>query len=122
MAWLGAAVATLAAIVTWANLRGFRAVLSEAAADRMQEGATATTIFAGVLFTVAVLRYSFGRRGSSATAGLLVASIVLSVAVPLWLRGPVEPPVPTARRARQIAANSAPGVWLQRDSGEWYKK
>lgn len=25
-------------------------------------------------------------------------------------------------RARQIAANSAPGVWLQRDSGEWYKK
>jgi hypothetical protein len=100
MAWLGAAAATAAAIVTWANLRGFRAVLSEAAADRMQEGATATTIFAGVLFTVAVLRYSFGRRGSRATAGLLVASIVLSVAVPLWLRGPVEPPVPTARRAR----------------------
>jgi uncharacterized protein YdbL (DUF1318 family) len=25
-------------------------------------------------------------------------------------------------RARQIAANSAAGVWLQRDSGEWYKK
>ena len=108
MAWLGAAVATLAAIVTWANLRGFRAVLSEAAADRMQEGATATTIFAGVLFTVAVLRYSFGRRGSSATAGLLVASIVLSVAVPLWLRGPVEPPVPTARRARIERLGSPP--------------
>ncbi len=25
-------------------------------------------------------------------------------------------------RAKQIAANSAAGVWLQRDSGEWYKK
>lgn len=25
-------------------------------------------------------------------------------------------------RARQIAANSAPGVWVQRESGEWYKK
>ena len=25
-------------------------------------------------------------------------------------------------RARQIAQNSAPGVWLQRDNGEWYKK
>ena len=25
-------------------------------------------------------------------------------------------------RAKQIAANSAPGVWLQRESGEWYKK
>jgi uncharacterized protein YdbL (DUF1318 family) len=25
-------------------------------------------------------------------------------------------------RAKQIAANSAGGVWLQRESGEWYKK
>jgi len=25
-------------------------------------------------------------------------------------------------RARRIAANSAPGVWLQRDNGEWYRK
>lgn len=25
-------------------------------------------------------------------------------------------------RARQIAAASAPGVWLQRDDGNWYKK
>ncbi|MEY3774573.1 MAG: hypothetical protein RLZZ129_1353 [Verrucomicrobiota bacterium] len=25
-------------------------------------------------------------------------------------------------RARQIAATSAPGVWLQRENGEWYRK
>jgi uncharacterized protein YdbL (DUF1318 family) len=25
-------------------------------------------------------------------------------------------------RARQFAANSAPGVWLQRESGEWYQR
>jgi uncharacterized protein YdbL (DUF1318 family) len=25
-------------------------------------------------------------------------------------------------RAKQIANNSAPGVWLQRESGEWYQK
>jgi uncharacterized protein len=25
-------------------------------------------------------------------------------------------------RARQIAQNSAPGVWPQRESGEWYRK
>jgi uncharacterized protein len=25
-------------------------------------------------------------------------------------------------RAKQIAANSAKGVWLQRESGEWYQK
>ena len=25
-------------------------------------------------------------------------------------------------RARQIASSSAPGVWLQKDDGSWYKK
>jgi hypothetical protein len=25
-------------------------------------------------------------------------------------------------RARQIASGSAPGVWVQRENGEWYKK
>jgi uncharacterized protein len=25
-------------------------------------------------------------------------------------------------RAKQIAANSAPGIWLQREDGAWYKK
>lgn len=25
-------------------------------------------------------------------------------------------------RAKAIAANSVPGVWLQKESGEWYKK
>lgn len=25
-------------------------------------------------------------------------------------------------RARQLVAASAPGVWVQRDSGEWYRK
>jgi hypothetical protein len=108
MAWLGAAVAAAAAGVTWANLRGFRAVLSQAAAERMQQGATATTIFAAVLFSVALLRYSFGRRGSRAAAVLLLGSMLLSVIVPLWLRGPVEPPVPTARRAKVERLGGAP--------------
>lgn len=27
-----------------------------------------------------------------------------------------------AARAKQIASHSAKGVWLQRESGEWYKK
>lgn len=27
-----------------------------------------------------------------------------------------------AARAKQIAANSAAGVWLQRENGEWYRK
>ena len=68
LAWLGAAGAASAAFLTWANLRGFRAVLTELAADRMRQGAVATTICAAVLVALAALRYSFGRRGSRTAA------------------------------------------------------
>jgi hypothetical protein len=111
LAWLGAGGALAAAWVTWANLRGFRAVLSDGAADRMRDGAIATSICGVLLLAIAVLRYSFGRRGSRATGVLLVIVMVLSVAVPLWLRGPVELPVPSAHRpppARGVS--SAPRV------------
>ncbi len=108
LAWLGAAGAAAAALITWANLRGFRAVLSEGAAERMRQGAVATTIFAVVLVTIAVLRYSVARRGSRAAAGVLLVSMLLSVAVPLWVRGPGELPVPTARRRDPVTAIAPP--------------
>jgi hypothetical protein len=113
IAWLAAVGAGAAAVVTWANLRGFRDVLTLAAADRMQQGATATTAFAVVLMTIAILRYSFGRRGGRTTAGLLIAATLGSIVVPLWLRGPVELPVPAARRtprARDASIRSVPRV------------
>jgi hypothetical protein len=97
LAWCGAAEAGLAALLMWANLKGFRALLSETAADRMEQGALATTAFAAVLLIVAVIRYSFGRRGTRPAAVVLVVAMVLSVAMPLWLRGPGEPPVPSPR-------------------------
>ena len=50
-----------------ANLKGFRALLTDSAAEQLRQGATATTVFAAVLGLVAVLRYSFGRRGTPAT-------------------------------------------------------
>jgi hypothetical protein len=98
LAWMGAAGAAMAAVITWANLSGFRAVLSDAAAERMRHGATATTVFAVLLLSVAILRYSFGRRGSRATGIVMVALMLLSVGVPVYLRGPVELPVPAAQR------------------------
>jgi len=98
LAWLGAAGAAAAAAITWANLEAYRPVLSPLDADRMRQGAIATTVFAVVLVTIAVLRYSFGRKGSRATAGLLMISMVLSVAVPLWFRGAGETFVKPPRR------------------------
>ena len=51
---------------------------TRAAAERMRQGAAATTVFAVVLRRrSSLLRYSFGRRGSRAAAALLVASMVL---------------------------------------------
>ncbi len=37
-------------------------------------------------------------------------------------RTSTDPATVGKARARQIAANSAPGVWLQRENGEWYRK
>jgi hypothetical protein len=114
LAWMGAAGTALAALITWANLRGFRAVLSDAAADRMQAGAVATTVCAGLLVAVVLLRYSFGRRGSRATGCVLVVLLLLSVTVPLYLRGPVELPVPAARRQVPVREVPIPPLMLDR--------
>jgi hypothetical protein len=108
VAWMGSAGAALAALAMWANLRGFRAVLSDEAADRMRQGALATSIFAAVLLTIAALRYSVARRGSRTAAALLLASMAGSVVVPILLRGPGEVPVPPARRRVVSQMSSAP--------------
>ena len=101
LAWLCAAGAAAAAAITWANLSGYRPVLGAAAAERMRLGAIATTAFAVVLVAIAVLRYSFGRKGSRATGVSLTVAMILSIIVPLWLRGPGDLPVPVARVAQE---------------------
>ena len=108
LAYLSAAAAAAAALLTWANLRGFRSMLAAGAADRMQQGAMATTVCALVLVGVVVLRYSFGRRGNPPAAALMLASVGASIGVPLWVRGPGEIPVPAARRSNQAVAVTAP--------------
>lgn len=108
LAWLGAAAATAAAALTWANLRGLGSMLSEPAAEQMRQGALVTTICAIVLAGVVILRYSFGRRGNRAAAALMIASIGTSVALPLWIRGPGEVPVPAARRSNQATPVTTP--------------
>lgn len=99
LAWLGAVTASAAAALTWANLRTFSIVLSEGGIARMRSGAWATTVIAGVLFAIALFRYSFGRRGSRVVGASLITSLVLSVVVPLWSRGPGETDVRVPRRS-----------------------
>ncbi len=99
LAWLGAAFAAATALVTWGNLQGFRAVLGELTAARMWSAAVSQTVIAVILVGVVALRYSFGRSGTRAAGVLLTVTLIASVAVPLWFRGPGELPVPTVPRA-----------------------
>lgn len=108
LAWLSAASSTTAAVLTWANLKGMRSVLSAEAVDHMREGATATTVCAVVLAVVVILRYSFGRRGNRPAAVLMVTSVLASLLVPVWLRGPGELKVPATRRVNQARPVSQP--------------
>ena len=99
LAWLGTVGAGGAAVLTWANLRVFSAVLSENAVQNMRAGAIATTAAAVLLGVIAILRYSLGRRGSPAAGVMLVVSVGLSILVPLALRGPGETAVRLPPRA-----------------------
>ena len=113
LAWLSAASAVSASVLTWLNLWGMRSVLTDSAAAHMREGAVALSISAVTLAAVTVLRFSFGRRGNAPAAVLMVASVTASILVPLWFRGPGEVPLPSAHRpnlARPVA--QAPRVRL----------
>jgi hypothetical protein len=94
LAWLASALAALAAVLMWLNVRGFETALGEPATRRMTAGAVATTTAAVVLFGIAVAHYSFGRRGSRVGAALFAMAAFGSLALPLAARGPSSSPQP----------------------------
>src|SRR6185503_17577309 len=75
----------------------------------MLTAAIAETAAAVVLVGVVALRYSFGRKGTRAAGVLLAMTLAASVAVPLWVRGPGDLPVPAVPRAKSTAP-SLPAV------------
>jgi len=96
LAWLAAALSAGAAVLMWFNLRGFEAALGEEAVRRMTAGAVATTAAAIVLLLIAVLHYSFGRRGSRVGASLFALAVIASLILPLAARGPGGGPTASA--------------------------
>lgn len=87
LAWLGAILAALAALLMWLNVRGLSATLDETAEWRMTAGAVATAVSALVLLAIAIAHYSFGRRGSRVGASLFMIAVVGSMALPIAARG-----------------------------------
>ncbi len=88
LSWLSAAAAGGAAALMWLNLLGLRTALAEETARRLAVGAAALSLCALALFAIAVVHYSFGRRGSVVGASLFSLAVIASVSLPLAARGP----------------------------------
>jgi predicted AlkP superfamily phosphohydrolase/phosphomutase len=124
LAWMAAAAAASAAALMWLNVRGFAQALTEDDARRMTLGAVATSGSAVVLLGIAILRYSFGRRGSRVSAALFVAAAFASIALPLVARNAGTPAAVPVRVPIAVDAAAAgdlePGprvVMLMLDGG-----
>ena len=87
LSWLSAAAATGSALLMWFNLEGLRTALAEDAARRLGVGALVMGLCALALLAIAVVHYSFGRRGSVVGASLYALAVLASVTLPVVARG-----------------------------------
>jgi hypothetical protein len=104
LVWLSAVATTLGAVLMWANLRGFRNVLTEETVKRMAGAAAALTVCAAVCIVLVVIHRLSGRRSTKGRAAVLAVTMIVSLAVPLTLRGPGIGPSRAARVPPPMAA------------------
>lgn len=97
LSWFCTMAAGGGAVITWLNLRGFGPVLDPETTRRMATGAIAVTAAAVGFFVLAIAH--IGRRGGRTSAAVLLLTMVLSIAIPVWARGLARTavPVPDAR-------------------------
>ena len=87
LSWMSAGAAGGAALLMWLNLQGLRTALADEAARRLGIGAIAMALCAVALLAIAVVHYSFGRRGSVVGASLFALAVAASVVLPVAARG-----------------------------------
>ena len=108
LAWLSAALAAGTCLLMWTNLSGFRAVLEPDTARRMAAGAAGMAVCAVLLVFIAVVHYSFGRRGSKMSGSMLALTLVAALALPMVARGRgTAPPPPGGGAAARGASEAA---------------
>lgn len=101
LTWLSTISASVAAALMWLNLGTFRPMLLSDTEQRMTTGAGWMTACAGLFLVLALVHYSFGRRGSRVANALSVLTLVASLSLPLAARGfgirhPSHVPAPAA--------------------------
>jgi hypothetical protein len=110
LSWIGLMVVGAAAALMWANFVGYDLALDVEARRRLGAAAGATTLCAVLLLVIAVVHYSFGRRGSYVGATLLTLTLIASVGYPLAARGWGDPrPLP----ARDIDLSPLAGAGVE---------
>jgi hypothetical protein len=87
LSWVGLMVVGAAAALMWLNFTGYRLALDDDSARRLAAAAGATTLCAVLLLVIAVVHYSFGRRGSRVGATLFSLAVIASLVLPLAARG-----------------------------------
>ncbi|MPY89313.1 MAG: hypothetical protein GEU99_15470 [Luteitalea sp.] len=88
LAWVTTILCAGAALLMWVNLSAFHAELGEETARRLAAGTAGVTASAVVLFLIAIVHYSFGRRGSRVGGSLYALAVLASLLLPLVARGP----------------------------------
>lgn len=104
---------SMGVLVTWLNLHGFRPVLGPEAAARMTNGALVVSVCAALCISLELMQRRLA-RGRGIVAAALALLLVVSLAGPLYLRGPGEAmPPPRTPVAPQLApAQSARRVHM----------
>jgi predicted AlkP superfamily phosphohydrolase/phosphomutase len=87
-AWLLTADAAGVAVLMWANVRSYSAMLGLETSRRMAAGALILTVCALMFLGVALAHYSFGRRKGRVGASFVSVALAASLVLPLVARGP----------------------------------
>ncbi len=88
LTWLTTIAAGVAATLMWLNLQTFGPMLTVERATSMTTGAVWMTACAGLFLVLALVHYSFGRRGSRVANALSILALIASLSLPLAARGP----------------------------------
>ncbi|MFP5379759.1 MAG: alkaline phosphatase family protein [Vicinamibacteria bacterium] len=115
LTWMTTVVVGLGALLMGLNLSAFGVSLPPDTARRMALAAGLLTAGAALLLVIALVHYSFGRRGSRVGGALFAIATMGVVALPVVARGPAQPArAPVTLLAPDLAVRDAPGgrVWL----------
>src|SRR6476661_6438957 len=106
LSWLSTVGAVVGGALLWFNRESFLPFVTEDTARRLLFATLAVGVCGVAFLTLAVMH--LGRRGGRLSASVLVTAMLLSVAVPIAIRGPAAAPALIARGSVAVPAVAGP--------------